>query len=106
MICPVGVSYSDSVRRKFKPKEGVKMARRKKGSPGRDPKRYKGYFTRRDSSTGGLVSSYRDRFRNISSEERVHRKYHRIMNEIYDRNRDSYANVFEERRELIESLKI
>ncbi len=82
------------------------MVRRKKGSPARDPKRYKGYFSRRDSSTGRFVSSYRDRFRNISSEERVHREYHRIMNEIYDRNRDSYPNVVEERRELIESLKI
>ena len=91
------------------------MVRRKKGSPERDPKGYKGYFSRRDSSTGRFVSSYRDRFRNISSEERVHREYHRIMNEIYDRNRDcllqninrdSYQNVVEERRELIESLKI
>jgi hypothetical protein len=83
-----------------------KLVRRKKGSPERDPKGYKGYFSRRDSSTGRFVSSYRDRFRNISSEERVHREYHRIMNEIYDRNRDSYQNVVEERRELIESLKI
>jgi len=82
------------------------LVRRKKGSPARDPKSYKGYFIRRDSSTGGFVSSYRDRFRNISSEERVHREYRRIMNEIYDRNRDSYTNVVEERRELVESLKI
>ena len=80
--------------------------RRKKGSPARDPKRYKGYFSRRDSSTGRFVSSYRDRFCNISFEERAHREYHRIMNEIYDRNRDSYPNVVEERRELVESLKI
>ena len=80
--------------------------RRKKGSPARDPKRYKGYFSRRDSSTGRFVSSYRDRFRNISSEERAHREYHKIMNETYDRNRDSYPNVVEERRELVESLKI
>jgi hypothetical protein len=83
-----------------------KLVRRKKGSPARDPKRYKGYFSRRDSSTGRFVSSYRDRFRNISSEERAYREYHRIMNEIYDRNRDSYPNVVQERRELVESLKI
>ena len=93
-------------KKKLKTKEGVQNGKRKKGSPGRDPKRYKGYFTQRDSSTGRLASSYRDRFRNISSEERVHREYHRIMNEIYDRNRDSYPNVVEERRELVESLKI
>ena len=106
MICPVGVLCSDSVRKNSKRKKEDKMARGKKGSPGRDPKRYKGYFTQRDSSTGRLASSYRDRFRNISSEERVHRDYQRIMNEIYDRNRDSYPNVVEERREPIESLEI
>ena len=90
----------------LKPKEGGQVGKKKKGSPARDPKRYKGYFSRRDSSTGRFVSSYRDRFRNISSEERAYREYHRIMNEIYDRNRDSYPNVVQERRELVESLKI
>ena len=93
-------------KKKLKTKEGVQNGKRKKRISWKRSEKVQRIFSQRDSSTGRLASSYRDRFRNISSEERAHREYHRIMNEIYDRNRDSYPNVVEERREPIESLEI
>ncbi len=93
-------------KKKLKTKEGGQNGKKKKRISCKRSEKVQRIFYPRDSSTGRLASSYRDRFRNISSEERVHREYHRIMNEIYDRNRDSYPNVVEERRELIESLEI